>query len=125
MEGGKKMKSRVIFKSIFVIVLLVILLCLVFIIYDKAGKRARIYDPLLLSTYTIFYDNEGSPCMSNPEVIYKDSKYTYSLPCISSYDTYLLWDDGTKELVKNALENKKVDINSLIDHGLKIDKNEI
>lgn len=119
------MKGKLILKSIFVIVLLVILFCLVFIIYDKAGKRARIYDPLLLSTYTIFYDNEGSPCMNKPEVIYKDSKYTYSLPCISSYDTYLLWDDGTKELVKNALENKKVDIDSLVSHGLKVDKNEI
>ena len=119
------MKSRLIFKSIFTVILLIILFCLVFIIYDKAGKRARIYDPILLSTYTIYYDNDGSNCMSKPEVIYKDSKYTYSLPCISSYDTYLLWDDGTKELVKNALENKKVDIDSLVNHGLKIDRNEI
>lgn len=119
------MKSRLIFKSIFTVILLIILFCLVFIIYDKAGKRARIYDPILLSTYTIYYDNDGSNCMSKPEVIYKDKKYTYSLPCISSYDTYLLWDDGTKELVKNALENKKVDIDSLVNHGLKIDRNEI
>ena len=119
------MKSRLIFKVIFVIILVIILFFLVFIIFDKTGKRARIYDPLLLSTYTIYYDNESSECMRKPEVIYQDSKYKYSLPCISSYDTYLLWDDGTKELVKNALENKKVDIESLVNHGLKIDKDEI
>lgn len=119
------MKSRLIFKSIFVVVLLIILFCLVFIIYDKAGTGARIYDPILLSTYTIYYDNDDKECMQTPEVFYKDSKYSYSLPCISSYDTYLIWDDGTKELVKNALENNKVDIESLEKHGLKVQRNEI
>ena len=117
------MKSKLFFKGLFVLVLLSILFCLVFIIYDKTGKRTRIYDPLLLSTYTILYDSDV--CMSSPEVIYSDKKYEYSLPCISSYDTYLLWDDGTKELVKNALENNKVDIDSLLSHGLKLEKNEI
>lgn len=125
MEGGKVMKIRIIFKSIFVVILLIILFCLVFIIYDKTGKGARIYNPLTLSTYTIFYDNEGKECMNKPEEFYKDKEYKYSLPCISSYDTYLLWDDGTKELIKNALENDKVDIDSLESHGLKVTKDAI
>ena len=125
MEGGTVMKTRIFFKSLFVVALIFVLFCLIFIIYDKTGRRARIYDPLLLSTYTIFYDNEGKECMSKPEVFYKDKKYKYSLPCISSYDTYLLWDDGTKELIKNALENNKVDIDSLENHGLEVEKDEI
>ena len=119
------MKTRIIFKSIFLLILLVILFCLVFIIFDKAGKTARIYNPILLSTYTIFYDSDGKECMEKPEVFYKDSKYQYTLSCYSSYDTYLLWDDGTKELIKNALNNKKVDIESLEKHGLKVGKNAI
>ncbi len=119
------MKSKIIFKSIFVIALLFILFCLVFIIYDKAGRSKRDYNPFLLSTYTIYYDNQDKECMSKPELFYKDDKYEYSLPCISSYDTYLLWDDGTKELVKSALENNKVDIKSLESHGLKVERNEI
>ena len=119
------MKTRIIFKSIFLVILLIILGCLIFIINDKAGKAAKIYNPLLLSSYTIFYDNEGKDCMNNPEVFYKDSKYQYSLTCYSSYDTYLLWDDGTKELIKNALNNKKVDIDSLEKHGLKMGKDAI
>ena len=125
MEGGKTMKTRIVFKSLFVVALLFVLFCLVFIIYDKTGKRARIYNPILLSTYTILYDNEGKECMKDPEEFYKDGKYKYSLPCISSYDTYLLWDDGTKELMKNALENDKVDIESLENHGLKVRKDAI
>ncbi len=117
------MKSKIIFKSIFVIALLFILFSLVFIIYDKAGRSKRDQEPL--STYTIYYDNQDKGCMSEPELFYKDDKYEYSLPCISSYDTYLLWDDGTKELVKSALENNKVDIKSLESHGLKVERNEI
>jgi hypothetical protein len=80
---------------------------------------------LIFNAYTIYYDNEGKTCMNNEELFYKDDKYTYSLPCISSYDTYLIWFDGTKELVKNALQNKKVDINSLVTHGLKVKRDEI
>ncbi len=119
------MKTRIIFKSLFVVILVIILFCLVFIINDKAGKGAKIYNPIVLSTYTILYDNEGKECMNKPELFYKDGKYKYSLPCVSSYDTYLLWDDGTKELIKNALENNKVDIESLESHGLKVKKDAI
>ena len=115
MEGGKVMKIRV----LFVIILCLILFSLLYIIYGES----KLDDTLVLSTYTILYDNETDECVDTPEVIYKDGKYKYYLSCASSYDTYLLWDDGTKELIKNALDNNKVDIKSLENHGLKIIKN--
>ena len=118
------MKTRIIFKSIFLVILLVILGCLIFIINDKAGKAARIYNPLLLSSYTIFYDNEGKDCMNNPEVFYKDSDYNYYLTCLGSYNIYLEWTDGSRDLLKNALNNKKVNMASLIEHGLEVVKHE-
>lgn len=126
MEGGKKMndlKTRIIIKTVLVLILSVTFLNTLFALYRKIGIESNIYNPLILSTYSISYTSDK--CMNKPEVIYRDDHYEYSLPCISSYDTYLLWDDGTKELIKNALQNAKVDMDSLMLHGLKVLKNEI
>lgn len=122
MEGGKVMKGRLIFKTVFVIILTFILIGLIFIIYDKAGTAAHIYNPLLVSDYVII--DESKDCSGEEELIYEDSKYKYYLPCPSSYDISLEWTDGDTDLLKNALNNKKVTIESLEDHGLKVIKHE-
>ena len=120
MEGGKKMNFKMSVKIAFVIILSVILVGLIFIINDKTGKRAHIYDPLVLSDYVI--ENETKKCDDGEEFLYEDDNYKYYLPCKSSYDIYLQWDDGARDLVKDALNNKKVNIDSLTEHGLKVIK---
>ena len=116
------MKGRLIFKVVFVIFLTAILIGLIFIIYDKTGTAAHIYDPLLISDYVIV--NETKECSGEEEYLYEDDNYKYYLPCPSSYDIYLEWTDGDKDLIKNAWNNKKVSINSLIEHGLIVKKYE-
>ena len=114
------MRTKIVFKSIFTVILIIILIGLIFIIYGKAGTSARIYDPLALSTYKIEYDKLDVECTPEPEIIYEDEDFFYCLPCMSSYNIYLVWDDGTTELLKNAINNKKVNIKSLKDQGLEI-----
>ena len=116
------MRARITFKIMFVVILTIILVGLIFIIYDKAGTGARVYNPVVLSDYTIV--NEKTECVNTKELLYEDQYYLYYLPCASSYDTYLVWTDGDKDLVKNALNYGKVTIKSLMDHGLEIEKYE-
>ena len=116
------MRARITFKIMFVIILSIVLIGLIFIICDKAGTGARVYNPIVLSDYTIVHEN--NECLNTKELLYEDTKYLYYLPCASSYDTYLVWTDGDKDLVKNALYYEKVTINSLIEHGLEIEKHE-
>ncbi len=116
------MRTRIVFKSKFTVVLRIILIGLIFIIYGKGGTSARIYDPLALSTYKIEYDKLDVECTPEPEIIYEDEDFFYCLPCMSSYNIYLVWDDGTKELLKNAINNNKVNIKSLEKEGLEIIK---
>ena len=116
------MRGRLYLKIVFVIFLSAILFCLIFIIYDKAGTRTHIYDEIVLSDYVI--KNENVNCPKGEELIFEDDKYNYYLNCLGSYKIYLIWDDGSKDLVKNALKNKKVTIDSLINHGLEIIKHE-
>ena len=116
------MRGSIYLKIIFVVVLTAILLFLIFIIYDKTGTRTGIYDPLILSDYTIKDENDG--CQRGEELIYEDDDYSYYLPCLSSYKIYLEWTDGDRDLIKNALNNNKVTIESLIDHGLEVVKHE-
>ena len=63
-------------------------------------------------------------CKQEEELIYEDKDYNYYLSCLGSYNIYLEWTDGSRDLVKNALINKKVTIKSLEEHGLKIIRHE-
>ena len=116
------MRGNLYLKIAFVVVLSVVLLFLIFIIYDKAGKRTGIYEPPALADYIIVDLSED--CKKGEELIYEDEKYSYYLPCLSSYDIYLEWTDGARDLIKNAINNNKVTIDSLIEHGLKVIKHE-
>ena len=122
MEGGKAMKTRLIMKSIFVVILTVILVSLIIIICDVPDKKATMYSELAIVDYTIEDTNEV--CPQALELIYSDKKYDYYLPCIKSGDIYLNWTNGERDLLKNAINNQKVTINSLIDHGLRVYKYE-
>ena len=115
------MRSNIYMKLATVVILSVILVFLIFIIYDKTGKMTGIYVPPL-SDYEII--NENDTCHEGEELIYEDDNYSYYLPCLSSYKIYLQWTDGDKDLIKNAINNKKVTIESLIEHGLEVVKHE-
>ena len=52
-------------------------------------------------------------CPQVEEVIYKDSKYTYSLPCQKSDHIVVKYSDGSVEMIKTALNNGNIKITDL------------
>ena len=114
------MKTKIVFRIVFVAVQIVILACLTFIIFDKAGTGAHIA-PLVLTDYTIVDETED--CISGKDLIYSDSKYNYYLNCTNS-KIYIAWDDGARDSLKFDLGINKLTIDSLIEHGLKVEKDE-
>lgn len=122
MEGGRKMKAKLIAKCIFVFFLSIILVCLIFIIFDKAGTGTGIYEPPKLVDYVIV--DKTDYCEDTRELIYSDKKYNYYLPCTKSSTVFLEWDEGVTDPLKFAIENEKVTIDSLIEHGLGVIKDE-
>ena len=63
-------------------------------------------------------------CGNSPEEFYSDDKYTYYFSCQQSNSVYVKYENGNKELVVTALENKNVTIKQLENAGLKFYKNE-
>ena len=116
------MNSKIYLKIVAVIFLNAILGILIYIVYDKAGTRAGIYEPIEIADYVIKDNNKE--CIKGEELIYEDENFNYYLTCKGSYNITLEWTDGSKDLVKNALKNKKVTIASLAEHGLRIVQHE-
>ena len=107
------MKTKITLKIIFAISLVVILIGLICVIFLKnEGEKTPTID------YKIV-DNTKS-CAEALEEIYKDQKYTYYLPCIKSDNIELVWNNGEKDYLKDAINNKKVSIDSLKEHGLEV-----
>ena len=61
-------------------------------------------------------------CKETVEKFHEDDKYIYSFPCTKSNSVYVKLSDGNKMLITNALEEKKVTIDELIDAGLEVIK---
>ena len=114
MEGGKKLKTKITLKFIFITLLVAILIGLVILILtnNEENEVNKIVD------YKIVDDTTS--CMEELEEIYKDNKSTYYLPCVKSANIKLVWDNGETDLLKNAINNGKVTIESLKEHGLEI-----
>jgi len=55
----------------------------------------------------------GFNCPQALEEIYKDSKYTYSLPCTKSSYIVVKYSDGSVENIKTALNNGNIKITDL------------
>ena len=112
------MKTKIIIMSIFAVILITLLIGLLVIIFtnDNEEELPKIVD------YVI--ENKSETCVSALELIYEDKNNSYYLSCIKSNYIYLKWDDGEIDLLKNALDNKKVTIDSLIEHGLDVIVNE-
>ena len=54
--------------------------------------------------------------------IYRDDDYIYYLTCKDSSKIYLEWNNGEVNLLEKDLENGRVTINSLIEHGLNVER---
>jgi hypothetical protein len=121
MEGGKVMKSKLIFRIVFVTLLAVILLGLIFIIFDKTGSGAHIFDQGVLNDYKI--SDETVDCDGIKKLIYSDKKYDYYLECSNS-KIFIIWDDGARDSLDFDLNINKLSMSSLEAHGLKVIKDE-
>lgn len=81
---------------------------------------SKIKNPNLNSDYVLA--DETELCPSALEKIYEEGIYAYYLPCIQSDTIFLVYEDGTKISVNDALNNKLIDIDDLIAKGLKVYK---
>jgi len=69
--------------------------------------------------------DETEMCAEALEEIYTDDKYKYYLPCISSANIYIKYNDGNKINIKDVLEQKILTIDELIEKGLQVHKYEL
>ena len=111
------MKTKIIIKGIFVFFLIIILIGLIYIIFTKTGYDYSV-NTLKLVDYVI--DDRSEECDDETELIYSQGNSKYYLPCNKSSKIYLIWDDGVVDSLKNAIDNEKVDMKSLKDHGLEL-----
>ena len=63
-------------------------------------------------------------CDNQPEDFYQDETYIYSFPCHKSDSVFVKFNDGNKELLIKALEEKKVTIAELEKAGLEMKRRE-
>ena len=63
-------------------------------------------------------------CNNLEEKFYEDDEYIYYFPCQQSSSTYVKFPNDNKLLVTQALEEKKVTIDTLIKAGLNVTKKE-
>ncbi len=110
------MKSRLIARIIFLIILIILAIGLIYIIFSDRS----IYKKRLPKTedYLLVYNGT---CAGGKYLVYEDKDNKYYVPC-STADIQIKWDSGYKEYVTEALENSKVTITSLREHGLEIDE---
>ena len=104
-------------KSMIIITILGIIILIIAISLLTTNKIIKSKTQIKIITATI-------NCPPMVEQFYEDDKYTYSFPCVQSTSTYVKFANGNKMLVIDALEEKKVTIEELIDAGLKVYKNE-
>ena len=109
------MKMRLIGRCIFTVILTIIVILMLFIYFDKTGNS-----PSINSLVDYVIENNSDECNSIQELIYSDNNKNYYIPCTMSNDILLVWNDGSKDYLKDALNNNKVTIKSLKQHGLEI-----
>jgi len=95
--------------------------------YDELkNKGVKIYREALYHTQTndFTFTREYEMCTQNMYTVYEDNKYIYttSNPCEASI--YLVFSNGEKITVEQALKNKKVTYDELKNKGIKIYRNE-
>lgn len=117
MEGGKTMKKIV--KRIFILILGIIMISLSFIAFSNLNDSMPIsmYIPI---NYEYSLIDKSESCAMALELIYETNTTAYFLPCIKSNSIYLEYADGTIVSLRDAIDEEKVSIESLIEHGLEV-----
>ena len=69
--------------------------------------------------YTLIF--KADKCTSAMNLIYKDKNLEYYTECYSLDDIYVNWSNAKIDSLKECLDNKKIDIKSLKEHGLEIE----
>ena len=69
--------------------------------------------------YTLIF--KADKCTSAMNLIYKEKNLEYYTECYSLDDIYVNWSNAKIDSLKECLDNKKIDIKSLKEHGLEIE----
>ena len=119
MEGGKQMITKKIFKSIFITSLSFILVCMSIICAaDLSDSEQPLSNEIDYSKLKYEIINRNKMCQDELEKIYSTENEIYYTYCKN--DVYIKWEDGEIDLLEDALVDKKIDINDLGKHNIKI-----
>ena len=88
MEGGKVMKTRIMFKSVFLVILLILLIGLTIIIFSDNNIYSKNYPKI--EDYKITYDET---CSDSQTLIYEDNENKYYINCDET-NVHINWDYG-------------------------------
>lgn len=106
-----------------VILLIVIIGIFIFIDNNKYSTNKKDNSNIDDNDYKII--NTTEKCVEEKEKIYEDNLYIYYLPCISSQNISLKYKDGKTILLTEAIEQKIVTIEELVNNGLKLEKEKV
>lgn len=112
------MKTKLIIKSSFILLIALVSVCLSVIALRRINKDENYKkdDDSIILDYRIL--DKSNYCDETRELIYEDENNSYYLPCVKSNLIYLEYNTGEIELLEDAI--KEIDINSLIEHGLEV-----
>lgn len=110
------MKLKLALRCVFTIILSIIVIFLIIICFLKTTTNT----PSMYNLVDYVIENNSDGCDSVPELIYTENNTKYYISCTMSNDILLIWNDGSKDYLKDALNNGKVTIKSLKNHGLDI-----
>ena len=112
------MKTKLIIKSSFILLIALVSVCLSVIALKEINKEEnnKKEDNSIILDYRIL--DKSNYCNETLELIYEDENNSYYLPCIKSNLIYIEYNTGEIILLEDAL--KEININSLIEHGLEV-----
>lgn len=113
------MITKKIFKSIFITSLSFILVCMSIICAaDLSDSEQPLSNEIDYSKLKYEIINRNKMCQDELEKIYSTENEIYYTYCKN--DVYIKWENGEIDLLEDALVDKKIDINDLGKHNIKI-----
>ncbi len=118
------MKLNQKFEVGFISLLLIIFIGLIAVCMKKNDYVSMNFYPgeVQIPNDYVILDKSESCNETTIEDIYKDDEYTYYLTCKDSSKIYLEWNNGEVNLLEKDLTSGRVTIDSLIEHGLNVER---
>ncbi len=113
------MKVKMAIKGVFITVLSLILIALSVIAFTKVDKTDDLYEMTKQRDYQII-DKNDECTQKYEDCFYKKDGVNYCYECKKSKEVLLQWQDGSQTKLIDSLNDGKVTIESLIEHGLKV-----